>query len=60
MVSNLSKYSTTWLNGPAHEIRNQCIPGYTGFIPSVQAENQFSNSYAHNTAKSFHNKIIKG
>lgn len=34
-VSNLSKYSKTWLCGPQHEVVNQCIPGYTGFIPGV-------------------------
>ena len=46
MVSNLSKNSKTWMCGPQHETRNQSIPGYTGFIPGVQSENQFSNSYA--------------
>lgn len=59
-VSNLSKYSKTWMGGPQHEIRNQCIPGYTGFIPGVQAENVFSKSYAKNTNKSFNEKITRG
>lgn len=59
-VSNLSKFSRSWIAGPQHEIRNQCIPGYTGFIPGVQAENVFSKSYAKNTAKSFNNKITRG
>lgn len=59
-VSNLSKYSKTWLAGPQHEIKNQCIPGYTGFIPGVQAENVFSKSYSKNTNKSFNGKITRG
>ena len=59
-VSNLSKYSKTWLAGPQHEVKNQCIPGYTGFIPGVQSENVFSKSYSKNTAKSFNGKIVRG
>ena len=35
MVSNFSKNSKSWINGPAHEIRSQCIPGYTGYIQGV-------------------------
>ena len=61
MVGNKSKDSNTWLNGPKHNIRNQCIPGYTGFISGVKSENLFSRSYADNTAKSFKGgKITRG
>lgn len=60
MVSNNSKHSKTWLCGPQHEIKNQSIPGYTGFIPGIQAENQFSISYAKATGKSYADRIIKG
>lgn len=60
MLGNRSKDAKTWINGPTHEIRNQCLPGYTGFIPSVKAENVFSNTYAYNTARSFTNTIYKG
>lgn len=60
MVSNHSRYSKTWLNGPQHEIRNQSVPGYTGFIPGVQAENVFSVNYGKSTGMSFADKIIKG
>lgn len=35
MVSNVSKNSKTWLCGPQHEIRNQSVPGYTGFVPGI-------------------------
>jgi len=60
MLGNKSKDAKSWINGPTHEIRNQCLPGYTGFIPGVKAENVFSTTYASNTAKSFANKIAKG
>ena len=60
MLGNKSKDAKSWINGPTHEIRNQCLPGYTGFIPGVKAENVFSTTYASNTARSFANKIPKG
>jgi len=36
------------------------MPGYTGFIPGVKAENVFSTTYSENTAKSFEKHISKG
>ena len=60
ILGNRSRDAKTWINGPTHEIRNQCLPGYTGFIPGVKAENIFSTTYAANTARSFSNQIPKG
>ena len=60
MIGNKSKNSKTWINGPTHEIRNQCLPGYTGFIPGVKSENVFAQTYAHNTAQSFAYDIPRG
>lgn len=60
MIGNKSKDAKSWLNGPTHEIRNQCLPGYTGFIPGIKAENVFSTTYAANTARSFAQKIPRG
>ena len=60
MIGNKSKDATTWLQGPTHEIRNQCLPGYTGFIPGIKAENAFAVTYANNTANSFSNSIPRG
>lgn len=60
MNGNRSRDAKTWMNGPTHMIQNQCLPGYTGYIPSVKAENVFSTTYASNTAKSFEGKIVKG
>ena len=56
----MSKTSVTWMNGPQHEIRNQCIPGYTGFVSGINSENLFGKSYSHNTAKSFKGDITRG
>jgi len=60
MIGNTSKGSVSWINGPTHEIRNQCLPGYTGFIPGVKAENVFSQTYSHATNASFDKKIPRG
>ena len=60
MRGNLSKTSCTWMNGPTHEIRNQCVPGYTGFVSGINSENLYGKSYSHNTAKSFKGKILRG
>jgi hypothetical protein len=60
MIGNKSKEAKSWMNGPTHEIRNQCLPGYTGFIPGVKSENVFSTTYAHNTSVSFAKKIPRG
>ena len=60
MRGNMSKTSCTWMNGPTHEIRNQCVPGYTGFVSGINSENLYGKSYSHNTAKSFKGKILRG
>ncbi len=60
MFGTQSKNSCSWINGPTHEIRNQCLPGYTGFIPGVKAENVFSHTYAHTTNSSFNGGIVRG
>jgi hypothetical protein len=43
-----------------HNIRNQCIPGYTGFVSGINSENLYGKSYSNNTAKSFKGKIVRG
>ena len=60
MHGNHSKNSVSWINGPTHEIQDQCVPGYTGFIPGVKAENVFSTTYANNCNKSFREVIPRG
>ena len=60
MRGNMSKTSVSWMNGPMHNIRNQCIPGYTGFVSGVNSENLYGKSYSSNTAKSFKGKILRG
>lgn len=60
MVGTTSRNSKTWLNGPQHEIRNQHVPGYTGFIQGIKAENVYSKSYAKDTALSLKKEIPRG
>jgi len=56
-VGNYSKNAVSWICGPKHEIRDQRIPGYTGFIPGIQAENVYSKSYTRCAAKSLNGRI---
>ena len=60
ILGNRSKDAKTWINGPTHETHNQCLPGYTGFISGIKAENVFATTYAKNTSKSFGNEIPRG
>ena len=57
MLSNNSKSAKSWINGPTHKLKNQCLPGYQGFIPGIKCENVFSTTFAKNSASSFENKI---
>ena len=59
-LGNNSRNALSWIGGPKHEIRDQRIPGYTGFIPGVQAENLFSKSYSRCAAKSLNGTIMRG
>ena len=59
-LGNKSKDALSWVCGPNHEIRDQRIPGYTGYIAGVQAENTFSKSFTRCTAKSLNMKIKQG
>ena len=60
VLGNQSRYSTTWINGPQHENRAQKVPGYTGYIPGVKAENIFASTYTNQTAKSMSGRIPRG
>lgn len=60
MIGNRSKESVTWINGPMHEVRNQCIPCYTGHIEGVKSENVFGQTFARSSASSFDRAIVKG
>ena len=41
-------------------VHTKHIPGYRGFVPSIQAENKFGESYGKETAKSLKGEIPKG
>ena len=57
---NNSKDARSWICGPAHEVRAQYIPGYTGYVSGVVAENIYAKSYSKSTAKSLAGKIRRG
>ena len=46
--------------GPKDDIREQRIPGYTGFRPGVQAENMFGKSFSKCSAASLNEKFARG
>ena len=40
-----------WIGGPTDKIFPQHVPGYTGHVPAVKAENLFAKSFARITGK---------
>lgn len=59
-VGNNSRNALSWVCGPKHEIRDQRIPGYTGFISGIHAENVFAKSYSRCAAKSLNSNLARG
>jgi len=50
VFGNWSKYAKNWISGPTHEVAVQRVPGYTGHVKGLIAENLFAKSYAKTTA----------
>ena len=40
-----------WIGGPTDKLQSQYVPGYTGHVPALKAENLFAKSYAKVTGK---------
>jgi len=59
-MGNKSRDASTWIGGPQHSIRDQRVPGYTGFLPGIHSENVYGKSYTKCSAASLNNKIAKG
>eukprot|EP00347_Sterkiella_histriomuscorum_P018399 403345653 len=57
IIGNNSRHAPTWLGGPRHEIRDQRLPGYAGFMPGMNSDNLFGKSYAKCSAASLKNKL---
>lgn len=53
VYGNWSKYAKNWISGPTHETATQRVPGYTGHVQGLIAENLFAKSYAKMTSKAF-------
>ena len=58
-MGNNSRDARTWVGGPRHEIRDQRVPGYTGFLPGIHSENVHGKSYTKCSAASLQSKIAK-
>lgn len=43
--------NNSWIGGPTAKFLPQHVPGYTGHVPALKAENLFAKSYAKVTAK---------
>lgn len=58
--TNKSKRGENWIGGPTQNVKAQHIPGYQGFVPSIQSENLFGKSYAKNTATAVNSEFNRG
>lgn len=50
----------TWIGGPTDALKSQHVPGYSGFIPQVAAENLFGKSFAKTSATAINSDFVKG
>lgn len=46
LFGNRSRFESTWISGPTHEIRMQHIPGYTGHFQGAVDMGTIAKSYA--------------
>ena len=53
VYGNSSRNALNWQCGPNHMIRAQQVPGYTGHIKGLVAENLFSKSFGNSTAQAY-------
>lgn len=56
IYGNSSRNALNWQCGPNHMIRAQELPGYTGHIKGLVAENLFSKSFGNSTALAYGKK----
>jgi hypothetical protein len=59
-LGNNSRYAVSWRGGPIYETKPQHIPGYTGFVPKVIAENVYGKTYGKSTAKAIQGNFEVG
>lgn len=57
---NVSRRGTNWIGGPTQNLKEQFIPGYQGFVPSLKAENLFGKSFARGTAAAINKEFDGG
>lgn len=57
---NASKRGSNWIGGPTQNLKEQFIPGYQGFVPSIRSENIFGKSFAKGTSTAINKEFSKG
>jgi hypothetical protein len=60
IFGNCSRFAKNWVGGPNNEIRKQHVPGYTGHIKGLIAENINGNNFANCSALAIYKKGPQG
>jgi hypothetical protein len=60
IYGNRSRFAKNWISGPKDEVREQQVPGYTGHIKGLIAENFNGENYANCTARAIYRKGCYG
>lgn len=60
IYGNKSRFGKNWIAGPKNEVREQHIPGYTGHVKGLIAENMHGENFANCTARAIYRKSTYG
>jgi len=60
IFGNCSRFAKNWIAGPSNEVRQQHVPGYTGHIKGLIAENLHGDSFANCSSKAIYRKHPHG
>jgi len=57
MLTNQSGKGGNWIGGPTENVAAQHIPGYQGYVPSINAENLYGLSFSKATKASINKEF---
>jgi len=60
IFGNCSRFAKNWISGPNNEVQKQYVPGYTGHIKGLIAENLHGDSFANCSSKAIYKKFSHG
>jgi len=60
IFGNCSRFAKNWIAGPNNEVRQQHVPGYTGHVKHLIAENIHGDSFASCSSKAIYKKFAAG